>query len=106
MDLHRLLVEDLDIPLFNGERVPRALSETGPEAVTVALLDDHRLAVTNLARALGSGDNAVAATVALLFIYLDYFPNCRHRSSPIHTRDDVHHSTQDGSLSLYTIEPH
>jgi hypothetical protein len=79
---HRLFVESLRLSRLNRECALRTLANTGPQAVTVTILDDHGLAVSNLDSALGTGDDAVAATVALFLIYPDNVSHC-HIGPPL-----------------------
>jgi hypothetical protein len=73
---YRLLIKSLSFTLLNSDSSPGALSEAGTETITVFLGNQLCLAVYNLERSFSAGQEASPTAVTLLFININYFPDC------------------------------
>ena len=76
--LDGLFVERLCLAFLDGDGVLGALAEAFAEPVAVDLADEPGHPVDDLERALGARGDALAAAVALLFIYVDDLPRRGH----------------------------
>jgi hypothetical protein len=83
MMLYRFFVEVLGLPLDHLERTRRALTKARAEAVTVFFRNELRFAVNEFQSAFRTGNDALAAAVALFFVYFYDIAFDFHVCSPI-----------------------
>jgi hypothetical protein len=78
MMFHCLRVELGCFSFDDPQSTLRALTKAGPEAVTIDILDQFGLTIHYFNGALGTGNDALPAAIAIFFINFNYFSNRFH----------------------------